>query len=100
MVDQNDNVLYAEQYLKNVQQAALQGIAYDPQVGFASVRNVNHHSKYPYDPYYGEISPRIGAAWNFLPNTVLRGGYARIFGRINGVNPLLEIGRASCREWI
>ncbi|PYT92066.1 MAG: carboxypeptidase regulatory-like domain-containing protein [Acidobacteria bacterium] len=89
MVDQNDNVLYAEQYLKNVQQAALQGIAYDPQVGFASVRNVNHHSKYPYDPYYGEISPRIGAAWNFLPNTVLRGGYARIFGRINGVNPLL-----------
>ncbi len=89
MVDQNDNIFYAEQYLKNVQQAALQGIAYDPQIGFATVRNVNHHSKYPYDAYFGEISPRIGAAWNFLPNTVLRGGYARIFGRINGVNPLL-----------
>lgn len=89
MVDQNNNLFYAEQYLKNVQQAALQGIAYNPQVGFATVRNVNQTSKYPYNPYYGGISPRIGAAWNVLPNTVIRGGYARIFGRINGVNPLL-----------
>jgi len=89
MVDQNNDIFYAEQYLKNVQQDALKGVAFPPVFGFATVRNVNHHTKYPYDPYYGEISPRIGAAWNFLPNTVVRGGYARIFGRINGVNPLL-----------
>jgi hypothetical protein len=89
MVDQNNNIFSASQYLNNVEQAALQGQAYDPALGFATIRNVNHHSKYPYDPYFGEISPRIGAAWNFLPNTVVRGGYARIFGRINGVNPLL-----------
>jgi len=89
MVDQTDHILYAEQYLKNVQQAALQGQAYSAAFGFATVRNVDHHSKYPYDPYFGQISPRIGAAWNFAPSSVLRAGYARIFGRINGVNPLL-----------
>jgi hypothetical protein len=89
LVDQNDQVLHAEQYLNNVKQAALQGQAYAPALGFATVRNVQHHSKYPYDPFYGGFSPRIGMAWNFLPNTVVRGGYARIFGRINGVNPLL-----------
>ncbi len=89
MVDQNDHVVYAEQYLNNVKQAALQGQAFAPAIGFTTVRNVQGHSKYPYDPYYGGISPRVGVAWNFLPNTVVRGGYARIFGRINGVNPLL-----------
>ena len=89
MVDQNDHIVYAEQYLKNVQQAALQGVAYAPVLGFATVRNVENHTKYPYDPFYGGISPRVGVAWNFMKDTVLRGGYARIFGRINGVNPLL-----------
>ncbi len=89
MVDQNNNIFRAEQYFKNVQTAALQGNAYAPAIGFATVRNVNGHSKYPYDPYYGGISPRIGVAWNFMKDTVVRGGYARIFGRINGVNPLL-----------
>ena len=89
MVDQNDNVVYAQQYLNNVKQAALQGDAYAPLLGFAAVRNVAGHSKYPYDPYYGGLSPRIGLAWNIRPNTVIRGGYSRIYGRINGVNPLL-----------
>lgn len=89
MVDANNHIFYAEQYLQKVKELALQGQAYDPPVGFATVRNVADHSKYPYDPYYGGLSPRVGVAWNFLPNSVLRGGYARIFGRINGVNPLL-----------
>lgn len=89
MVDQNDNLFDAVQYLQNVEKAALQGQAYNAAFGFATVRNVNHHSKYPYDPYYGQISPRIGAAWNFTPSSVVRAGFARIFGRINGVNPLL-----------
>lgn len=89
LVDQNNNIVYAQQYLAAEKQAALQGNAYAPLLGFATIRNVNGHSKYPYDPFYGGISPRIGFAWNVLPNTVLRGGYARIFGRINGVNPVL-----------
>jgi hypothetical protein len=89
LVDQNDKIVYAMQYLNAEKQAALQGNAYAPLLGFATVRNVLDHSKYPYDPYYGGISPRLGFAWNVRPDTVVRGGYARIFGRINGVNPIL-----------
>lgn len=89
MVDQNDHILYAEQYLNNVKQAALQGNAYAPLIGFATTRNVDGHSHYPYDPYFKGLAPRVGFAWNVKPDTVIRGGYARIFGRINGVNPIL-----------
>lgn len=89
MVDGNDHILSAMNYLNNEKQAALQGLPYAPLLGFATVRNVQQHSKYPYDPFYGGISPRIGFAWNFRPDTVIRGGYARIFGRVNGVNPIL-----------
>ena len=89
LVDQNDNIVYAMQYLAAEKAAALQGNAYAPILGFSAIRNVNEHSKYPYDPYYGGVSPRIGFAWNVRPDTVVRGGYARIFGRINGVNPIL-----------
>lgn len=89
MVDQNDNILYTQQYLQSEEQAALQGNAYAPLLGFSAIRNVNGHSKYPYDPFYKGLSPRIGFAWNVKNDTVIRGGYARIFGRINGVNPIL-----------
>ena len=89
MVDATGHIFNAMQYLEKEKQLALQGVAYAPVIGFETVRNIPDHSKYPYDPYYGGISPRLGVAWNLLPNTVLRGGYARIFGRINGVNPLL-----------
>src|SRR5215469_9332934 len=89
MVDGNDHILSAMDYLRNEKNAALQGLGYAPLLGFATIRNVQGHSKYPYNPYYGGISPRIGFAWNFRPDTVVRGGYARIFGRINGVNPIL-----------
>lgn len=89
MVDQNDNIVYATQYLKNEEQAALQGNAYAPLLGFAAIRDVNGHSKYPYNPFYGGLSPRIGFAWNVKNDTVIRAGYARIFGRLNGVAPVL-----------
>jgi hypothetical protein len=89
MVDQNDHIFSAEQYFKEEEAAALQGIGYAPNFGFTTIRNVQGNNKYPYNPFYGGFSPRIGAAWNFAHDTVLRAGYARIFGRINGVNPLL-----------
>lgn len=89
LVDQNDHVVSAEQYFNNVKQAALQGQAFAPALGFATIRNVQGQNKYPYNPFYGGVSPRVGAAWNFMKDTVLRAGYARIYGRINGVNPLL-----------
>ncbi|MGA2147862.1 MAG: carboxypeptidase-like regulatory domain-containing protein [Bryobacteraceae bacterium] len=83
-------------YMAKKQQAALAGQVYDPTVGFATVRNVGSGEKYPFDPFYGELSPRLAAAWN--PNfkdgilgkllgsgkTVVRGGYSRIYGRLNG----------------
>jgi hypothetical protein len=89
MVDQNGNLFDAAQYFSKVKQSALQGIAYAPLIGFEAVRNVAGHSNYPYNPFYGGISPRIGIAWSFRPDTVLRAGYARIYGRINGVDPVL-----------
>lgn len=89
MVDQNDNIVYASQYLNSVKEAALQGNTYAPLLGFATVHNVLDHSHYPYNPFYGGFSPRLGFAWNIKPDTVIRGGYARIWGRINGVNPIL-----------
>src|SRR5579872_7201652 len=89
MVDQNNNILSAEKYLNNERQAALQGNAFAPLIGFSTVRNVNGHSHYPYDSFFGGLSPRIGMAWNLRPDTVVRAGYSRIFGRINGVDPIL-----------
>jgi Carboxypeptidase regulatory-like domain len=89
MVNQQNQILSAEQYLSSVQQAALQGDAYAPLIGFTAIRNVPGHSHYPYNPYFLGLSPRIGMAWNVRPNTVIRGGYARIFGRLNGVDPIL-----------
>jgi hypothetical protein len=89
MVDGTGHPLYISQYLQNEKQAALQGLGYAPLIGFSAIRNVQGNSKYPYDPYYLGLSPRLGFAWNFRPDTVIRGGYARIFGRINGVDPIL-----------
>jgi hypothetical protein len=94
--------------MKRRSQSALQGQVYNPVLGFATVPNVGGGRKYPYDTFYGGWSPRLAAAWN--PhfgdglmksifgdgNTVLRGGYARIYGRLNGVDlvlvPLLGTG--------
>src|SRR5207249_7577914 len=69
--------------------------------GFATVNNVGSGHPYPYDPFYGGFSPRVSVAWitKFTDgilgkllcsiSTVLRAGYGRIYGRLNGVNLLL-----------
>jgi len=95
-------------YLNGRKAAALQGQVYNPPVGFALVGNTGGGQKYPYRPYYGSFSPRVAAAWNpnitegFLGRafggnkSVIRGGYSRIYGRLNGVDlvlvPLLGTG--------
>ena len=96
-------------YLNARKRAALGGNVYNPQVGFALVGNTGAGLKYPYNPYYGEFSPRVAVAWNphFATDTfmgkmfggdgsVLRGGYGRQYGRLNGVDlvlvPLLGTG--------
>ena len=108
LVDQSGSPIALSDYLAQKEKAALAGQAYNPTVGFATVRNMSPSLKYPYDPFYGGLSPRVAAAWNPSLDsgvlgtvfghgkTVIRGGYSRIYGRLNGValvlTPLLGTG--------
>jgi Carboxypeptidase regulatory-like domain len=109
LVDEADQPVGTQAYLAARQRAALLGQVYNPEVGFALVGNTGNGLKYPYNPFYGEFSPRIAAAWNPRfdsdswagkifghEDTVIRGGYGRVFGRLNGVDlvlvPLLGTG--------
>ncbi len=119
LVDQSGTQLALSTYLNSRKAAALQGQVYNPEVGFALVGNTGGGQKYPYLPYYGSFSPRVAVAWN--PNisdgmlgrvfggskTVIRGGYSRVYGRLNGVDlvlvPLLGTGliqAVQCRNVI
>jgi hypothetical protein len=101
LVDAAGNLVTAEDFLAQRKKAALAGGVYNPTIGFETVRNVGGGMKYPYKPFYGEFSPRVSMAWNPSfdggilgkvfgnKKTVIRGGYGRIFGRINGVNQVL-----------
>jgi len=97
-VGPDNNPISTNQYLNAREQAALQGQVFNPIVGFTLLGNTAHPSKYPYNPYYGEWSPRLAAAWdvNGDGRTVVRGGYGRTYGRLNGVDlvlvPLLGTG--------
>lgn len=108
LTDQSGKPIVLTDFLTQKKNAALAGQVYNPTVGFATVRNMTPSRKYPFDPFYGGWSPRVAAAWNpsfdkgLLGNvfgagkTVVRGGYSRIYGRLNGVGlvlvPLLGTG--------
>jgi hypothetical protein len=109
LVDQSGTPISVSSYLAQREQAALSGQVYNPILGYTGISTVNNAShKYPYDPFYGGVSPRISFAWSpnnldglwgkILGNnqTVIRGGYGRIYGRLNGVDlvliPLLGTG--------
>lgn len=117
LVDASGQQLDTAAYLQQREAAALKGQVYNPEVGFALVGNTGAGQKYPYNPFYGSFSPRIAAAWN--PNydsgilgkalghgkSAIRGGYSRIYGRLNGVDlvlvPLLGTGliqAVQCRQ--
>ncbi len=99
LVDASGNLVHTDQFLAARKAAALAGQAYAPILGFETTGNL--HLKYPYNPFKRGFSPRFSLAWN--PNfrsgllgklfgdgkTVLRGGYGRTWGRINGVNQVL-----------
>jgi len=108
VVDQTGNPIQLQNYLNARKTAALAGTTYDPILGFATVGNVAGAPKYPYHPFYGGLSPSVALAWspNFsdgwlgkligVNKTAIRGGYGRIYGRLNGValvlTPLLGTG--------
>jgi hypothetical protein len=118
LVDASDTPISTQDYIAQREATALNGGVYNPQIGFALVGNVGKGLKYPYNPFYGSFSPRIAAAWNphfdadtFAghvfgeQSTVIRGGYGRLYGRLNGVDlvlsPLLGIGliqAVQCRQ--
>ncbi|MGA2261496.1 MAG: hypothetical protein ABSH28_08670 [Acidobacteriota bacterium] len=101
LVDQNGQLINFKDYIAQRQKSALAGQVYNPLIGFSTVRNVGAGLKYLYNPFYGGFSPRIALAWNphFKSGimgklfgdgkTVIRGGYSRIWGRINGVQQVL-----------
>ena len=101
LVDSSDVPINSDSFLAQRKAMALAGQVYLPQIGYALVGNVGKGLKYPYNPFYGEWSPRVSVAWNpkytdgilgkIIGNhsTVIRGGYSRIWGRINGVNQVL-----------
>jgi hypothetical protein len=118
LVDSTGEPVSAAAYLNQRKLAALQGNVYNPEIGFALVGNTGDHQKYPFNPFYGGLSPRVAVAWNprfdsdsmmakiFGENsTVVRGGYGRIYGRMDGVGlvlvPLLGTGliqAVQCRQ--
>ena len=101
LVDSSNQPIVTSDFIAQRQLAALNGQSYTPTIGYTLVRNVGSGLKYPYNPYYGEFSPRASFAWNpkysdgilgkVFGNgkTVIRGGYGRIFGRLNGVDLVL-----------
>jgi hypothetical protein len=101
MVYQDGSPVDAASFMAQRLKAALAGSVYNPVLGYETVNNVGSSRKYPYDPFYGGFSPRISVAWSpkygdgilgkLFGNgqTVLRAGYGRLFGRLNGVNQLL-----------
>jgi Carboxypeptidase regulatory-like domain len=102
MVDSAGNPIGLKAYLTEKEQAALNGGVFQPQIGFDLIGNAaGGQNKYPYSPFYGGFSPHASIAWNPTfngglgekifgrNNTVLRGGYGRIYGRLNGVDLML-----------
>ncbi|HWC96879.1 MAG TPA: carboxypeptidase-like regulatory domain-containing protein [Candidatus Sulfopaludibacter sp.] len=109
LTDTSGKPFDVQSYLDARKSAALAGSVYNPTVAWATVKNVTGAStKYPYNPFYGGVSPHVAVAWNprFTDGimgkvfgngkTVVRGGYSRVFSRLNGVGlvlvPLLGTG--------
>jgi hypothetical protein len=104
--DSTGKVINFDDYMATRKSQALAGQIYNPQLDYMPIKQAGQ--KYPYDPDWTNFSPRVAFAWNpsfgngllgsVLGNrkSVLRGGFARVYDRINGVGivmiPALGVG--------
>jgi hypothetical protein len=98
LVNANNQPVTAASYLAARLSAADSGTVYNPTLGFSPIGAIKG-MKYPYAPFYGEISPRVSIAWSpdvkgggWLEKllgdkaTVIRAGYGRFYTRNLGIN--------------
>jgi len=104
--DTTGKLVNFDNYIATRKSMALAGQLYNPQLDYVPIKKFGR--KYPYDPDWNNFSPRVAVAWNpsytggFLGSllgnhkTVLRGGFSRVYDRINGVGivmiPALGVG--------
>jgi hypothetical protein len=104
--DSTGKIIDFDEYMETRKTQALAGKLYNPQLDYVPIKQLGR--KYPYDPDWTNFGPRVAVAWNpsysdgllgsVLGNrkSVLRGGYARVYDRINGVGivmiPALGVG--------
>jgi len=102
-------IFSVDQYQGNKAAALGSGQFFNPVIGFQPIKNTKR--KYPFDPDYTNLGPRLAVAWNPAfgsdgifgrlfgeRKTVLRAGWTRAFDRLNGVDlvmtPALGVGFA------
>jgi hypothetical protein len=94
--------LSAKTYLQQKEASALAGDIYNPTLGFLPVAQSGRSSVYNTD--YGDVAPRIAAAWNpsfsdgllgklfGSEKTVIRGGFGLYYDRLNGELAVVDAG--------
>jgi hypothetical protein len=109
LTDSTGQAMSFDSMMNNAQAAALKGQVNNPVWGFTPILGMGSKIKYPYTPFYGGFSPRVSLAYSpkgssigFMnkllgdKKTVMRGGYVRVYDRMNAVNlvltPLLGYG--------
>jgi hypothetical protein len=106
--NKSNQILTADGYINAKLQAAQNGNAFNPTLGYLPIRKSGRSNIYNVD--YGDIAPRVSAAWSpsysngFLGRafgsgkTVVRGGFGIFYDRINNVEsveiPQLGVGFA------
>jgi carboxypeptidase family protein len=106
--DNNNQILTAQGYINAKQQAALNGQAFDPKIGYLPIAKSGRNNIY--NPDYGDIGPRASLAWSpsysdgilghafGSAKTVVRAGFGIYYDRVNNVQsveiPQLGVGFA------
>jgi carboxypeptidase family protein len=64
LVDSDGRQIDTQTYLAQRKAAALEGLVYNPEIGFGLIGSATGHPSYMYNPFYHAFSPRIAIAWN------------------------------------